>query len=73
MAISTNKPNSRPVTRWLNHLTCPFLVIAAAVMAFPQLIGSNDEPAYSLAITFLALALVFGVAHYARGSKNRRS
>ena len=73
MATSTNKPNSRPVTRWLNYLICPFLVITAVVMAFPKLIGSNDEPAYSLAITFLALAVVFGIAHYTRESKNRRS
>jgi uncharacterized membrane protein len=73
MAISTNNPNSRPVIRWLNHLTCPFLVITAAVMAFPQLIGSKDEPAYSLAIAFLALAVVLGIAPYARESENRRS
>ena len=42
-------------------------------MAFPQLIGSNDEPTYTLAITFLALAVAFGIASYARGSENRRS
>ena len=59
--------------RWLSQLTCPFFVIIAAVMAFPQLIGSTDDPTYSLAITFLALAVVFGIADYARGSENRRS
>jgi hypothetical protein len=73
METSANKPNSRRVIRWLNHLTCPFFVIIAAVMAFPQLIGSNDEPTYSLAITFLSLAVVFGIADYARGSETRRS
>jgi hypothetical protein len=42
-------------------------------MAFPQLTGSNDEPTYSLAITFLALAVVFGIADYARNSETPRT
>ena len=38
------------ITRWCYRLTVAIIVIAGAVFAFPQLIGSNDEPTYALAI-----------------------
>ena len=64
MPTPTKKANSRPVFRWLSHLTCPVLVIIAIVMAFPGLIGSDDDPTYALTVAFLGLAVVFGTLHY---------
>ena len=73
MPDSTKKRDSRPVIRRSNLLLCLFFVIGAAVMAFPQLIGSNDEPAYALVITFLAFAVLFGIVDSARASDAQRS
>ena len=47
------------ITRWCYRLTVAIFVIAGAVMAFPQLIGSNDEPTYALAIVLWATAALF--------------
>jgi len=73
MPTSTKKPISRPVFRWLSHLTCPVLVITAVVMAFPGLVGSNDDPTYALAVVFFSLAIVIGISNYAGGFQGRTS
>ena len=73
MPTSTKKPNSRPVFRWLSHLTCPVMVIIAVVMAFPRVIGSNDDPTYALAVVFLSLAVMFGALLYGDRLERARS
>ena len=40
------------------------LVTIAVVMAFPRLVGSNDDPSYALAVVFLSLAVVFGIRDF---------
>ncbi len=65
------KPNSRPVFRWLSHLTCPVMVLVAIVVAFPGLIGSDDDPAYALMVAFLSMAVFFGIQNYGGGFKSR--
>ena len=67
MPTSANTPNSHPAIQWLSQFTCPALVIVAAVMAFPWLIGSKDDPAYPLAAAILFSAVVVGIRDYAGG------
>ena len=52
-------PNEAESGRSRPWVTCVVLVVVAAVMAFPGLIGSEDEPEYLTAIVFAALAIVF--------------
>ena len=73
MPTSTKRTNSHPVFRWLSHLACPVMVIIAVVMAFPGVIGSNDDPSYTEAVVFLALAVVIGTARYGDRLERARS
>ena len=66
-----SKNNQGPVVRWFTLLSCPVLVVIAIVVAFPRLIGSEDEPAYALAVAILSSAVVSGISIYARGTKSR--
>ena len=64
----SDKRNARPVLRRLHHLGLLLLVVAAIVMAFPRVIGSDDDPSYALTVCFLALAVVFWVRGNPRSS-----
>lgn len=44
---------------WSTWITCAVLLVTAAVLAFPRVIGSDDEPDYLESIVFAALAVVF--------------
>ena len=59
MPTDSTEPGAKPTRRLRDYLTCLFFVIAAIVLTFPGLIGSNDDPAYALAVCFLGLAVVF--------------
>ena len=52
------------VFRLIDVLSPPILVVLAAVMAFPGIVRSNDDPSYDLALVFLCFAVAFGIRHY---------
>jgi hypothetical protein len=56
---------------WIYHLACPFNLIAAAVMAFPRMLGLHGAPCYAYAVIFLAFAFIYGFEDYKRNSKAR--
>jgi hypothetical protein len=54
--------------RWIGWLSCLVLVVCTALVAFPRLWGSDDEPNYALAAFFLAQAVFPGIILFASRS-----
>ncbi|MBT3378466.1 MAG: hypothetical protein HN742_01910 [Lentisphaerae bacterium] len=70
MPTPSAKPNARPVRWWLYHSSILFMVAVAVAMAFPKLIGSNDDPSYALTVCFLSLAVVLWVCGNPKSSSS---
>jgi hypothetical protein len=58
--MAERKPELRSVFRWLAAISCPFFVVAAAVTAFPQIIGGSNQPSFVLAVLLLWGGMLFG-------------
>jgi hypothetical protein len=51
--------------RWFFGVNCLVQLVSAALMAFPRLMGSDDEPHYAFAVGFLTQAVLFGIVFFA--------